>query len=367
MSSEIRLIAVGDIGPQRENPGEIFDLTRSILRTGDITFGQLEDNLSERGTLQLGTSSASRIHPRFAKDLANAGFTVLSNASNRTMNFGAEALLDTLENLKAAGITVIGVGKNLADARQPRILDIEGTKIGFLGYCSVIPRGSEAGEDKPGAVPLRAATMYEPIDWQAGTPPGVVTQIVRDDLDAMVNDIENLRPKVDILVVSMHWGIHFIPAVLAMYQFEAGHAAIDAGADVILGHHAHILKGIEVYRGKVIFFSLGNFNMDTQQKVMAESRIWRDLYHYEMDPAYPTFAYPIDSQKTIMVRCTIADKQIKKIAFLPLWINPKGQPEPLAQSDARSDNVYEYVKWLCRNQGLKTTLSRNGDEIAVSA
>ena len=79
----------------------------------------------------------------------------------------------------------------------------------------------------------------------------------------MVEDIKQVRSVADVVIVSMHWGIHFMPAKLATYQKEVGHAAIDAGADLIIGTHPHILKGIEVYKGKVIFYSLGNFAMDS--------------------------------------------------------------------------------------------------------
>ena len=80
---------------------------------------------------------------------------------------------------------------------------------------------------------------------------------VKPDSIRSIDDIKKLRPLVDVLIVSQHWGVHFVPFVIATYQYEVGHAAIDAGADLIIGHHAHILKGIEVYKGKVIFFGMG--------------------------------------------------------------------------------------------------------------
>ena len=106
---------------------------------------------------------------------------------------------------------------------------------------------------------MRASTFYEQVDWQPGTPPRIVTLANKDDLAAMVEDIKKVRPLVDVLIMSIHWGVHHVPAVIAMYQKEVGHAAIDAGVDIILGHHAHILKAVEVYKGKVIFYSIGNF------------------------------------------------------------------------------------------------------------
>jgi poly-gamma-glutamate synthesis protein (capsule biosynthesis protein) len=253
----------------------------------------------------------------------------------------------------------------------------------------VVPRGFEAREDKSGLAPVRATTSYEQVDWQAGTPPRIVTKANPDDLAAMIEDIKKLRPSVDVLVVSMHWGVHFVPAVIAMYQYEVGHAAIDAGADIIIGHHAHILKGIEVYKGKVIFFSLCNFQMDmfldgpvARQMAAAQNRpatfsatidsqnrrVGPGLdpaRRYEVDPDYPTYACPIDSQKTILVKCNIADKKIQRVAFLPLWMSKEGKPEPLSHSDPRSDEVYHYMEWLCKDQRLDTKFSREGDEVVV--
>ena len=360
----ITLIAVGDVGPIREHPEEVFDLTRSILKDGDITFGQLERNLSERGTEQRHMMPGSRTHPRVGKALADAGFDIMSFASNHTLDFSEEALFDTIHVMKENNIGVIGVGRNIEEARRPAIIERKGARVGFLAYCSVVPKGYEAREDKPGLAPVRATTFYEQVDWQPGTPPRIISQAYHEDLAAMMEDIRKLRPKVDVLVVSHHWGIHFEPSTIAMYQYEVGHAAIDAGADIIIGHHAHILKGIEVYKGKVIFFSLCNFNMDFSAARLSEMMFY-NFYDWEIDPEYPTYGFPIDSQKVILVKCTIADKKIKRVAFLPIWMNKKGQSELLSRSDPRNDEVYRYMEWLCKDQKLDTKFTREGDEVVV--
>ncbi len=342
----LTFIAVGDVGPDPETPDDVSDLTRSILKGADITFGQLEKNLSERGVNQLH-AWRSITHPRVAKVLSDAGFNIMSFATNHTMDFSEDAMLDTLDALRKNNIVVIGAGRNIKEARKPAIIERKGIKIGFLAYCSVVPRGFEASENKSGLAPVRATTAYKQADWQPGIPPEIITQANPEDLAAMVQDIKKLRRSVDVLVVSMHWGIHHVPAIIAMYQYEVGHAAIDAGADIIIGHHAHILKGIEVYKGKVIFFSLCNFQMDMFLDTLTldskNRRVGFDLdpaRRHEVDPEYPTYAFHIDAKKTMMVKCTIADKKIQRVAFLPLWMNKNGQPEPLSRSDPRSDEVY---------------------------
>ena len=203
--------------------------------------------------------------------------------------------------------------------------------------------------------------------------------------DAMVKDIQSLRQKVDVLVVSMHWGVHFVPSVIAMYQYEVAHAAIDAGADIIIGTHAHILKGIEVYKGKAIFFSLCNFCMDlpiagpvadsmaaamhrpviTNVEIDHQNYCHIGHYAWEVDPEYPTYAFPADSKKSILVKCQITAKKLQRVSFLPLWISKNGRPTPLPQSDPRSEEVLNYMKWLCRDQRLDTEFVREGDEIRV--
>lgn len=99
---------------------------------------------------------------------------------------------------------MIGAGRNIAQARRPAVLERVGTKIAFLAYCSVAAPGSEAEENKPGCVPMRASTSYEQIDWQPGTPPRIVTWADKDDLAAMAEDIRRARGQADVVVVSIH-------------------------------------------------------------------------------------------------------------------------------------------------------------------
>jgi poly-gamma-glutamate synthesis protein (capsule biosynthesis protein) len=358
------LFAVGDVAPLREHPEEVFEFTADALRTADITFGQLERVLTRRGTVQLAMAPGVRADPKLAKVLADVGFDVMSAASNHALDFSDEGLFDTLEAMSSNNVPVIGAGRNIEEARKPVIIERNSTKVGFLGYCSVVPKGFEAGPNRPGVAPIRATTAYEQVDWQPGAPPRILSKAHPEDLAAMVEDIEKLRPRVDVLVVSMHWGVHFVPAVIAMYQREVGHAAIDAGADLILGHHAHILKGIEVYKAKAIFFSLCNFSADWSPQRVVQTHLY-DFYHWEIDPEYTTCGFSVDAQKTILVKCAIADKKIQRVAFQPVWINKKVQPQLLSRTDPRSDRVFDYMQWLCRDQRLDTLFSRDGDDIVV--
>ncbi|MDP2953859.1 MAG: CapA family protein [Chloroflexota bacterium] len=361
--ADVSLYAVGDVSPDREDPESLLALAAPVIRQADIAFAQLETNLSERGTPQLHMLPGLRSHPRNVAALTQAGFHVVSFASNHTLDWGEEALLDTIEVVRQNNIRIIGVGRNIAEARQPAILERKGTRVAFLAYNSVLPAGYEARADKSGCVPLRAYTSYGQVDWQAGTPPRIVTTADKDDLAAMVEDIRKVREGADVVVMSIHWGVHYIPSVIAMYQREVGHAAIEAGVDLILGHHAHILKGIEVYRGKTIFYSLCNFGFDSPITHRSALKIF---YGLEPDPEYPTYYFPADSRKTILVKCLISAGKISRVSFLPFMINKKGQPEPLPHRDKRSDEIFHYMEWLCRDQKLDTSLRREGDEVVVA-
>ena len=118
---------------------------------------------------------------------------------------------------------------------------------------------------------MRAHTYYEPFDYQAGVPPRVVTVPYEEDLAGMVEDIrarEGAWPTSS--CVSLHWGIHYIPRMIADYQVTVANAAFEAGADLILGHHAHTPKAIGVHQGKVCFYSLSNFIMSSTAKIAGE-------------------------------------------------------------------------------------------------
>ena len=188
----------------------------------------------------------------------------------------------------------------------------------------------------------------------------------------MVEDIQKVRALADVVVISMHWGIHHMAAKLAMYQREVGHAAIDAGADLIIGSHPHILKGIEVYKGKVIFYSLGNFIMDsslTKTWPHVPSR-WRKrevLYNFKIDPEWgATYPFPADARKTIVAKCVVSDKRIEKVSFLPAMINKLNQPQMLGQDDENFGAVVNFMNFSCEDQNLSTKFTSEDNEVVIS-
>jgi poly-gamma-glutamate synthesis protein (capsule biosynthesis protein) len=363
--NDLCLIGVGDIRPDWPTPDSIveMELTMPIFRDADILFGNLEAPMSDKGERQV-CNSGRKISPEKVKLLTDAGFDVMSFANNHHLDYGDAAFHATLDILAANKIAQVGAGANIVEARKPVVLDRNGTKVAFLAYSSVLPIGYEARENRPGCAPLRVSTFYEQVDRDPGSPPRIVSITKPDDLAAMVKDVKRARQQADVVVLSMHWGVHYVPGLIAMYQREIAHAAIDAGADLILGHHPHIVKGIETYKGKVIFYSLGNFVMPAKAGHVNPTRI---LYGVKVAEEFKYYPYPGDCRKTLIAKCVITDKRIKRVSYFPGLVNTKTQPEPLAANDKRSTEVYDYVTWCCRDQKLDTEFSQDGDEIVVNA
>jgi poly-gamma-glutamate synthesis protein (capsule biosynthesis protein) len=366
------LIAVGDIGPNRLDPAECFALSRDLLRSSDVTFAQLECNLTDRGARLPQVRHTHRSPPGTARDIAEAGFDVISFAGNHCMDWGAGAFFDTIDALRGADLDVIGVGASIAEAREPLIRDVGGARIAWLAASSILPHDFWAEENRPGCVPMRAHTIYEQIEKdQPGTPARIHTYAHRGDLQALCETVRAARAQADAVVVSLHWGIHFVPFVLADYQREVAHALIDAGTDLILGHHAHILKGVEVYRGKAIFYSLGNFAIDLPMTPEhAAGKGFREIQ--ALSPGWePDFGslynFPPDSRMTIFVRAEASGDGIGPVAFRPAFINRDAQPAPLDRGDPRHAQVTAYMRQCCAEAGLAATFEEDGDWVNVSA
>jgi len=286
------------------------------------------------------------------------------------MDWGRDGFFDTIDNLEAAGLAVVGVGAGIAQARAPVIQTANGVRVAFLAYCSILPANYWAEADRPGCAPMRAWTIYEQIEPdQPGTPCRVHTHANRADVAAMVADIKAARAVADVVVMSIHWGIHFVPAVLADYQAEVAHAAIDAGVDLILGHHAHILKGIEVYRGKPIFYSMGNFAIDLRMTPEhAQGKGFREIQ--ALSPGWvPDFDslynFPPDSRMTLVVSAQATTEGLVDIGFLPAFINRDAQPEILKADDVRFGQVVDYLRWATEAAGLNARFQPRGDTVLL--
>lgn len=256
----IRIMAVGDIMLGRtigkrisQDYSKPFSEVKSILANADILFGNLESPISDRGQKTSGKGITFTANPASVKSLSYAGFDVVSVANNHSMDYGSPALMQTIDLLDNEKILHCGAGKNISEARKPAIIDEYGVKIAFLAYTDMYDIyfskskfTFEAGENKAGVAPRK--------------------------LDYIINDIKEAKNHANMVVVSLHWGIEESFDV-SEDMIDFAHKLIDSGADVILGHHPHQLQGIEIYKGKPIAYSLGNFIFDQNDDENKESMI----------------------------------------------------------------------------------------------
>jgi poly-gamma-glutamate capsule biosynthesis protein CapA/YwtB (metallophosphatase superfamily) len=365
------IFAVGDLVLNREKPEAIFTHVSHILKQGDMVIGHLEGAITDKASYKDSNGWGPHFaHPKNVRGLISGGFNVISWASNNALDFGPDAFLDTKAQLEAGGLKVTGAGKDIEEAREPAIIKAKGVRVGVLSYCTICQKGYAAREDQPGIAPLRAWTSYHQTEpEQPGTPCEVVTWPYQDDLAAMVEDVKKLKSKVDVVALTFHWGIHHTPKTIAMYQPIMAHAAIDAGADIIFGAHPHILKGVEIYKGKVIFYSLNMFAFDWPKRkprygAMDDSAL---RYNFQRDPETPNFPFCRDARKTVIAQCNIADKKIQKVSILPAYINTDNQPVPVSAKDEMFNTILDHMRDLTDQQKLNGKFDVVGDEIVISS
>jgi hypothetical protein len=366
---ELTIFAVGDLILKLPDPESYFSHVAPILRRGDVVIGHNEIPYTTRPVRTTKTISAE--DPDAMSALTFAGFNVVTLAGNHIWDAGVPGIEDTIQWLRNHNITCVGAGLNISEARRPAIVDKDGTVFGFLSYNCVGPKETWASHDKPGCAYVHVLTHYELDHAVPGGTPIVYTFADPDSLDAMLDDIAILRPQCDILAVAFHKGIIHTRAKLARYEKDLSHAAIDAGADLILGHHAHILKGIETYKGKVIFHGLNNLVAilpglapKPGQDLGSWARKRRELYNFEPDPDYPTYPFHPEAKMTIVARAVVENGKIDRVTFIPCRVNEKGQPEIL-KNDAKGQKLFDYMEAITREANLNARFAWEADEIRV--
>ena len=361
----IVLMGCGDIGPVHESTEPWGVLARPTLATADIRIGQAERLYSDRGALQVTGLKHSRLKPHMISVFTDCGFNVVSVAGNHAMDFGGDALLDTIARLQDLGIKTVGAGRNIEEARKPVIVEHNGVRVAILALCSVVNEGYAADADKPGIAPLRVHTYYEPMEPQPGMPPKVVTIPHEEDVAALKKDIAAAKQAADVVILWLHWGIHFIPRMIADYQPIIANAAFGAGADLILGHHAHVPKAIGVHSGKVCFYGLGNFLISTHARTPAQAAAFQRRTHgVALDPDYPMLCFGIDSKRTLIAKAVLTKQGVQRVSFLPALIDKQLRPEILLHGDPRFDDTVRYLEWASEGYDHKFTVE--GDEIIVT-
>lgn len=258
---ELRIAAVGDMmldgtaRPEYEKFGYdyAFDSTRELLKKSHIVFGNLEGPLTLGGQAEKNKKYIFRSPPfKVAKALQHARFDVVSLANNHSLDYGSEGLQQTIDTLAQFGIRHVGAGENLSAARAPAIVVVGNRIIAFLAYSLTFPQNFWATSKRPGT-----AFGHEAY---------------------IIKDIQSLKGVADSILVSFHWGQEG-KTTLREYQSRLGRAAIDAGADAVIGHHPHILQGVEHYKNGVILYSLGNYTFGSYSQRARHSVIAQLVFH----------------------------------------------------------------------------------------
>ncbi len=319
----LRIAAVGDIMLAGRYPAIMvrqgadypFAATAPLLQQAHIAIGNLEAPMTSNGTEFRDKRFRFRAPPAAATALQRAGFSVLTLANNHMLDFGPIGLQDTQLALGNANIAFVGAGPNLAAAREPAYLNRAGRRIAVLAYSLTLP-------------PEFFAT-----NSRAGTAPALERIVLAD--------IKSARQQADLVIVAFHWGGE-LEQTPRRDQRHLAHRAIDAGATVVLGHHPHVLQGVEQYGAGIICYSLGNFTFGSSGRPGATSMI---------------------------AMITIPDSGPPELAVIPLTIDNRAtnyQPRPLTGPPAA--NAMATLDRLSQPLGTRIiTVNRGYQAISTGA
>jgi hypothetical protein len=214
-------------------------------------------------------------------------------------------------------------------------------------------------------------THYELDHASPGGPPNIYTFAEPGSLDAMRRDVKAAREQADIVVVGLHKGIGHTPAVIAMYERPVAHAAIDAGAHAVFGHHAHIMRGVEIYRGRPVYHGLGNFVTVTRVLTpdagddSPERRAWAlrrvELYGFAPDPAMPYYPFHPESRNAAIASVEVDDDGQVRAGLLPCRIDDRGRPVPVSRTSG-GEEVVAYIRDISRRADLHTRFDWSGED-----
>ncbi|MGV2982810.1 CapA family protein [Microbacterium sp. AGC85] len=368
-----RIVAVGDIVLQFDDPDSYFTASAPVTRNAHVAIGQIEVPHTTEQAVTALTVPAPPARPEDLEAMSRAGYDIATIAGNHAFDLGERGVLDTIAAAQSYGMGTTGTGANLAAAMEPAIVERDGIRIGVLSFNCVGPRESWATSRKAGAAFVKVLTHYDLDDLNPGNPPQIYTFADRTSLRQMTDAVTALAADVDVVVVALHKGYGHTPARIDDYEYEIAHAAIDAGADAVVGHHSHIMRGIEMYRGRPIFHGLGNFvtvtdaltpaedNDSEELKAWAKRRV--ELYGFAPDPKMPGYPFHPESRNTAIAVLDVDGGEVRA-GVIPCWIDDSAAPVPLGEGDR--DSVLAYIEDISRRAGLDTRFTWDGDVVRLS-
>ncbi|MEA2318094.1 MAG: hypothetical protein QOD44_2283 [Solirubrobacteraceae bacterium] len=363
----VSVFAVGDVFPDVPDGAAAFRTLEPLFRTADVVFGNCEGVYSDRPARAPSHKHFCGAPRKHGAMLGDVGFDVMTCANNHMIDGGYEGLADTLAVLRDQGIAVTGAGEDIDEATRPAIVERAGLRIAFLGFCTVYPVGYEAREQRPGLAPLRVRTFYgdpDPNFWEPGIDPVINTVPFPEDLARYRAAIAAAREQADVVIVANHWGYSSWLEVLQDYEIELARDAVAHGADAVLCHHHHSLRGIEIHDGRPIYYGLGTLvHHFTSIKISASDRAAREARFgarasMSGDDDFPLFPFRADARKSGVATLDIARDGTVQAGFVPAMILADGSTEPLRPGDERADDVAGYVERITAESGFDTVFER---------
>lgn len=300
---ELRLVFAGDVHftgrtrPLLDEPPTAFGSIARVLRDGDLTLVNLETAVTDRGTPEPKTYHFRAPASAFAA-LRGAGVDAVTIANNHALDYGRVGLLDTLDAARAARFPVFGAGRDVTEAYTPWLTTVAGTRIAVVGLSQV----------------HNLAEQWKPT----ATRPGIAMAF---DRERVVGAVAAARRQADLVIVFMHWGIEGNPCPSGEMQALARTLA-GAGADIVVGTHAHTLLADGWLGGTYVHYGLGNF-------------LWYSTSH---------------TTDSGVLRLTVRGRQVVRNEFLPAAVSGNGQPELV--SGAAAEQIRDKVETARRCTGL---------------
>lgn len=314
----ITVAAVGDMIFDRRvktliastNGAEPLSDVAAQLAVADIAVGNLESPLSTGGIRNTAKDVTFRGDPRGADGLALAGFDFLSLANNHVLDYGPDALADTVALLDGLSIGHAGAGANRDEAWTPAVVETDGATVAFLSFSHILPAGFVA------------------TDSRAGLAQG------RNNMDAVEDAIRSAKEEYDYVIVSFHWGVEYVDDCNGD-QVKDAHRAVDAGADMVMSHHPHVIQAVEYYNNRLIAYSLGDFVFDHYSRKTGE-------------------AFILDA--------SLGPAGVSDVKITPVYLDSNGKPEYVHGKEATA--ILERLHDISAKRG--TTVPVDGDTAAVT-
>lgn len=296
---EISIVAVGDIllsrnvGKRMDEKGVKYPFLKTfqVIQAADLALANLESPFGEKGE-KVREGTVFKAEPEYLEGPKSAGFDAFSLANNHFGDQGTAGMVYTFKLLKENSIYYFGAGNNFAEAHTPYLTEIKSTRIAILGYndSDVVPASYQATPNKPGSAFM--------------------------NIEQLKKDLKTAKENADFVIVSIHSGTEYTPNPNQSQQNFAK-AALENGADLLIGHHPHVVQAIDYHQNKFIFYSLGNFVFD---------QMWSQ-----------------ETREGLILRLKISLNQVVEAELLPVLISDFSQPEVIKgeTSEKILSRIYE--------------------------